>query len=121
MGIRLWLCDRQGHEGLGFGAGDQPGRDPAQGRSAEVPGLLASAPPSSGGERIEGLAPEAGWYWLVVQAVGVRPPVLRAVVRAEQPVDPREVDGEVLVDRLFLRRVMAAVGFQEDQRARHAL
>src|SRR6185437_13359389 len=96
----------------GPGAGDQQRREAAQGCSTHIPELLAGLP---AGERIEGLPPEARRYRLVVQPVGVRPPVLGVIVSAEQLVDPREVDGEVLVDRLFLRRVMPVMEPREDQ------
>src|SRR5262249_23634404 len=96
MGIRLWLRDRQGHEGPGFGAGDEQGRDAAQGRSAEVPGVLEALPRLPGEERIQRLAHEAGRYRLVGQTVRVWPLVLGVVVSAKQLVDPREMDGEVL-------------------------
>src|SRR5262249_57764009 len=116
MGIRLWLRGRQGHEGPGAGAGDRQGRDAAQGRSAEVPGVLGALHRLPGEERIQGLAHEAGRYRLVGQTVRVWPLVLWwTVVGAKQLVDPREVDGEVLVDRLRLRRVMPVMESREDQ------
>src|SRR5262249_59498956 len=64
---------------------------------------------------MEGLPPEAARYVLVGQAVGVRPLVLGKVVGAEDPVDPRKVDGEVLVDGLFLRRVVPVMEPRQDQ------
>src|SRR5262249_54019890 len=66
-------------------------------------------------ERKKELSPEARRDVLVVQAVAFRPLVLGKIVGSEQPVDPRKVDGKVLVDRLALRRVMPVMVSRLDQ------
>ena len=56
-------------------------------------------------KRLNRLPPKAGRDLFTVQAVLFRP-MVRVIIRSEDFVDPRKVDSKILVDPLFLGRVV---------------
>src|SRR5688500_16967823 len=60
-------------------------------------------------ERPDEVRPVAVGHALLTKAVSLGPAITRAIVRAEQSIDPRQVHGKVLIACVSLRTVMPMV------------
>ena len=98
IGIRLWICNRQTYEISRLGAGDGQGCGPAQGRAFGRAGFLGRS--FSFCEGFNRLPEKAGRNFFAVQAVMLRP-FLGVVISSKNFIDPRKMNGEILVDALF--------------------
>src|SRR5438876_217625 len=99
----LWVFNRQIYEISWLGEGHDQGCGVAQGRSIGRAGFLGRS--FSFCKRFNRLPEEVRRNFFAVQAVTFRPHI-GIVVRSKNSIDPRKMNGEVVIDALFLRSVV---------------
>lgn len=68
-------------------------------------------------KRIPPLFPISGRHWMAVDAVSLWPAILRQVMGAENPIQPREVNGKIHINGFLFDAVMPVMKARCDEPA----